>query len=246
MKKRQTDDERIDNELARTVSLLTLDVPFVCPPWLTAYAQFAGCEPQLRELLRLALLNEAQQNVMTALKSAVCVSGLEDYFATDSDVEPVLRETFRRVFDDRVLPHKTNSYVVLCPDDPELNETLRRCFEFIAHTCDAMDLRQLFLFLAVLAKLRMEPLTNPIAVAIHAALDRLADDKERLAALQLNPLAADDWERIPDQQAAVRREIYWTRSARRAQREQMAANEAKQRSATAAAASMADDDDDDT
>jgi hypothetical protein len=216
MKKRVTDDERACDDLATSLSQLSLDKPYICPQWLIDYTLFAGCAGELRELLRYTLVNEALHNVLTALGNAVSTSGLEEYFKTEEGAPIEARETFSRVFNEQCLPHKTNSYKVGCADDALLDQRLKRCVTYLHTVCELLDLEQLFFFLEIFSQLRVEPLTNPIVVAIHSALGALPTDEARLLALKVVDTSCG-WDCIPDQRRAVLREIFWTRAARAAQ-----------------------------
>ena len=221
MKKRYADDERADEDLAQSMSQLSLDRAYECPQWLHDYARYAGCSGELKEILRYTFINESLHNIMTALKNAFRISELENYFATDESVEKIdERTTFADVFNDACYPHKINSYVFVCTSNEYVTAQIQRCVEYLEKVCEMMDLDQLFVFLDVFAKLRLEPFTNPIVMTIYKRLDALPTPEEKLKALNRSPAEAAEWQRIPQQRVSTRREIYWTFAARQEQDKQ--------------------------
>lgn len=224
--KRRADDERAEGELVEQMTKLSLDFNFECPMWLKDYCDLAGCADELRELIRYSLINEMIHNILTALKNAIAISGLEEHFMYDVDLPLDARESFHCLFNTALYPHKCNTYNIAATDDPELNTKIEKCVEYLDNVCSLADLENLFVFLETFSQLRLEPLTNPIVVAIHKKLDALPNNAARIAALKLTTEEATGWSNIPDQQNAVHREIYWTRAARAAQAKQMCYNTA--------------------
>lgn len=214
-KKRSVDDERDEAALIEAMHSLSVDRHFVCPTWLEDYAQFAACTAHLRELMRQTLANYNLHNCLTALSDAFRASGLEKYFATDAHESPIERETFRRVFDDRILPHRSHGYDVHCPGDPALSVVVKKTLRYIERVCALLDANNLFLYLSVFARLRLQPFTNPLAVAIHERLDEMSF-ADRCALLGQPRDAAEQWTK--EQYMSVRHEIYWTFGAREKQK----------------------------
>jgi len=221
MSKRNVDEERSEVELIEQMTKLSLDYHFECPAWLKDYCDLAGCAAELRELIRYSLINEMIHNILTALTNAVRISGVEQHFASDAGETLDARDSFTDLFNTALFPHKCNTYEIAATGDVELDTKIETCVEYLDNVCATLELDNLFVFLETFSKLRLEPLTNPIVVAIHKKLEALPDDAARIAALKLTPDEAVGWNNIPDQQNAVMREIYWTRAARAAQAQQM-------------------------
>jgi len=213
--KRSVDDEREENALIEAMNSLSVDRHFVCPPWLEDYAQFAACTEHLQELMRQTLANYNLHNCLTALSDAFRASGLDKYFASDAHESPIERETFRRVFDDRILPHKSHGYDVYCPGDPALSVIVKKTLRYIERVCALLDANNLFLYLSVFARLRLQPFTNPLAVAIHERLDEMSF-ADRCALLGQPREAASQWTK--EHYLSVRHEIYWVFGARAKQK----------------------------
>lgn len=208
-------DDDLEIQLVQSMQALTVDRHFECPNWLLDYALFAACVDELKDAMRMSLVNYQLHNYLTAIKDAFRTSALEKYFESDAAEAITDRETFKRVFDDRIAPHKTNSYRVTCPDDADLDVVLKKTMRHIERVCFLLDLDNLFIFLALLAKLRLQPFTNPVAVSIHRRLDVLTYE-EACAALDQPTANANAWTETHFK--AVRREVYWTYRARAGER----------------------------